>query len=196
MLARKLSPEKKTIKGSSPETLFRVTLRNQLKAISIADQKAKVIIGINTILVSLFIGLIGLVSNVTQLHFITNLNLSLPFTVMIISSFLSAALAILVVRPDKRMWSESNASNLSFMDFTNLDLEDYIDDVMSILTSKKSIHTNLIIDLYYYGKCIQRKNRLLRSAYNVFLGGLTVAVASFIFLQLTQPNTIAFIASS
>jgi hypothetical protein len=168
--------------GSSAETLYRVTLRNQLRSIGIADQKAKVIIGINTILISLFIGVIGLVSNVAELDFIKNLNLSLPFTIMIISSFISGALAILVVRPDTKMWSDNNPSLLSFRDFQHTDLDDFQDEMDEILVTKKSIYRSLNIDLFIYGKCVQRKNRLLKHAYTVFLGGLTLAVVSFVVL--------------
>jgi hypothetical protein len=186
-------PVKKKGIGSSAETLYRVTLRNQLRSIGIADQKAKVIIGINTILISLFIGVIGLVSNVAELDFIKNLNLSLPFTIMIISSFISGALAILVVRPDTKMWSENNPSVLSFRDFQNTDMNDFLDDMDNILESKKLIYRSLNIDLFLYGKCVQKKNRLLKHAYSVFLGGLTLAVVSFIILRMVGPESLGMI---
>ena len=181
---------KKPAKGSSCETLYRVTIRNQLRSIAIADQKAKVIIGINTILISLFIGAIGLVSNVVELDFIRNLNLSLPFTVMIISSFISGAIAILVVRPDASLWSDNNPSMLSFRDFQSIHLDDFLDDMDDILSSKKSIFKSLNIDLYLYGKCVQRKNQLLRHSYTVFLSGLTIAVLSFVVLRIVGPDSL------
>ena len=186
-------PIKKKGIGSSAETLYRVTLRNQLRSIGIADQKAKVIIGINTILISLFIGVIGLVSNVAELDFVKNLNLSLPFTVMIISSFISGALAIMVVRPDTKMWSDNNPSLLSFRDFQHTNLDDFLDDMDEILMYKNSIYRSLNIDLFLYGKCVQRKNRLLRHAYSVFLGGLTIAVISFIVLRMVGPESLGMI---
>ena len=39
--------------GRARETLYRVTMQNQMQSISIADQKANIIIGINTILISI-----------------------------------------------------------------------------------------------------------------------------------------------
>ena len=42
----KTAPKKKW-KGRGRDTLYRVTLRNQINLISIADQKANIIIGIN-----------------------------------------------------------------------------------------------------------------------------------------------------
>ena len=193
MLTKELPLKKTPIKGSSPETLFRVTLRNQLRSIAIADQKAKVIIGINTILISLFMGLIGLVSNVVELNFIKNLNLSLPFTIMIISCFISGSLAIFVVRPDHRLWSDNTPSVLTFRDFKNIELQEFLNDMDDILCSKKNIYESLNIDLYLYGKCVQQKNLLLRHAYSVFQGGLTLAVISFIILRFVGPATLGMV---
>jgi len=193
MLSKAFSHKKDPAKGSSCETLYRVTLRNQLRSIGIADQKAKVIIGINTILISFFIAVIGLVSNVTELDFVKNLNLSLPFTVMIISSFVSGALAIIAVRPDNSLWKEENPSLLSFRDFQNTDLDDFLEDMDEIISSKSNIYRSLNIDLYLYGKCVQHKNRLLRHAYSAFLAGLTIAVFSFIILRIAGPDSLGMV---
>ena len=191
MLTQKLKEKSVPLsKGSSCETLFRISLKNQLRSIAIADQKAKVIIGINTILMSLFMALIGLVSNITQLDFIKNLNLSLPITIMIISCFVSGSLAIFVVRPDKKMWNKGNDSHILFRDFKNLPLGRYLDDLKGVMVSRLNIYECLIIDLYYYGRCVQRKNHLLRYAYNVFFYGLLIAVISFFILQLIGPKSL------
>lgn len=187
-LDQKIKNPKK--KDSSCDTLYRVTLRNQLKSIAIADQKAKVIIGINTILIFLFQAVIGLVSNVTELHFVKNLSLSLPFTIMIICCFVSGALAILVVRPDNRLWNKENPSTLSFRDFHALDLGGFLDDMEKIQSSRKNIQRSLNIDLFLYGRCVQRKNKLLRHSYTVFLAGISLAVISFFILRIVGPATL------
>ncbi|NNF34735.1 MAG: hypothetical protein HKN68_11525 [Saprospiraceae bacterium] len=179
--------------GSSAETLYRVTLRNQLRSIGIADQKAKVLIGINTILISLFIAVIGLVSNVAELNFIKNLNLSLPFTIMVISCFFSGAMAIIAVRPNDKLWDNSNPSQLSFRNFHGMSLDEYLDDMDMILESRKTIYRSLNIDLYLYGICLQKKNKLLRHAFTVFLAGLTLAVICFTILRLVGPSTLGYI---
>lgn len=186
----KIQNLKKTTKGSSRETLFRVTIQNQLRSISIADQKANIIIGINTILISIFIAIIGLVSNVAQLNFISNLNLSLPLTIMVLTSFLSGILAFFVVRPASNLWNKKNASQLSFRDYKNNTLDDFIKDIFQILESSDKIYKSLTIDLYLYGQTVQRKFRMLRHAYLVFLIGLSLAVFSFLILQFVGPDTL------
>ena len=177
-------------KNSSRETLYRVTIQNQLRSISIADQKANIIIGINTILISISIAIIGLVSNVVQLSFISNLNLSLPISIMVLASFTSGVLAVFVVRPAANLWTKKNASRLSFRDYQHCSLDDFQADMKNILKSSNYIYDSLNIDMYLYGKTVQRKFRLLRHAYVVFLIGLTLAVISFFILQLAGPSSL------
>ena len=177
-------------KNSSRETLYRVTIQNQLRSISIADQKANIIIGINTILISIFIAIIGLVSNVVQLSFISNLNLSLPISIMVLASFTSGVFAVFVVRPAANLWTKKNASRLSFRDYQHCSLDDFQADMKDILKSSDTIYDSLNIDMYLYGKTVQRKFRLLRHAYVVFLIGLTLAVISFFILQLAGPSSL------
>ena len=186
----KIQKLKKTTKGSSRETLFRVTIQNQLRSISIADQKANIIIGINTILISIFIATVGLVSNVAQLNFISNLNLSLPLTIMVLTSFSSGTLAFFVVRPASSLWTKKNASRLSFRDYQNCTLDNFKKDINQILESPNKIYDSLTTDLYLYGQTVQRKFRMLRHAYLVFLIGLSLAVLSFLILQFVGPDTL------
>ena len=172
-------------KGASRETLFRVTLRNQLRAIGITDQKAKVLIGINTILISLLITVMGLVNNLPSLQFVHFFNLSLPFMILVGACFVSCALAITAVKPNPGLWKKDNPSQLSFRDFQGTRLEDFLDDMDEILSSKRTIYRSLSTDLYLYGKCLQKKNQLLRHAFNIFLGGLTIAVIAFAIIRMT-----------
>ena len=46
-------------KGGGKETLFRVTLRNQIRIIAIIDSKASTIISVSTLIVTLSLALLG-----------------------------------------------------------------------------------------------------------------------------------------
>lgn len=176
---------KKKLKGlgPAPETLYRVTLRNQLRNIGIADQKAKILLGINTILISIFFATSGIVSNVEELQFMASLKLDIPFLSLIITCFISGAIAVLAVKPNSFIWKKDNPSKLSFRDFNGESLDDFLEDMDEIMVSRKSIYKSLNTDLYLLGKSLQSKNRLLKYAYNIFLVGLTVAVISFLILR-------------
>jgi len=178
----------KLTKGASRETLYRVTIQNQLRSIAIADQKANIIIGINTILISIIIAVIGLESNVVQLNFISNLNLSLPLSIMVLACFISGVIAIFVVRPAASLWTRETPSRLFFRDYQHCSLDDFLIDINTILESRDSIYESLNIDMYLYGQTVQRKFRLLRHAYVVFLIGLSLAVITFFILRLINPD--------
>ena len=173
--------------GPAPETLYRVTLRNQLRNIGIADQKAKILLGINTILISIFIATSGIVSNIEELQFITQLKLHVPFLSILITCFISGAIAVVAVKPNAHIWKKNNPSKLSFRDFKGVSLDDFLDDMDQIMASRKSIYKSLNTDLYLLGRCLQSKNQLLKYAYNIFLVGLTVGVISFIYMRWNIP---------
>jgi len=176
--------------GSSRETFYRVSIPNQLRSIAIADQKANILIGINTILMSIFMAVIGLVANVAQLNFISNLNLSLPFTIMVLTSLFSGGIAIFVVRPAASLWTRKNPSRVFFRDYQQCNLGDFIKDINTIINERNSIYESLTVDLFLFGQTVQRKFRRLRHAYIVFFIGVSLAVISFLILRLIGPETL------
>ena len=67
----------------------------------------------------------------------------------------------------------------------NLDLmsiDVYLHEVGAIIKSGKAVYENLSIDMYYQGKAINRKYRLLRISYTIFLIGLIISVVSFLIV--------------
>ncbi len=176
------SPKKK---GSARETLYRVTMQNQINSIGIADQKANIIIGINTILISIIIATLGIGSTGQGLNFIASLDLSLPFTILLITCVLSEINALLVVRPITKPWKQDDTDKIFFFDYKNISLEEFQLKMSRILANNDAIYKSLNNDMYYLGKIVIRKFKLLRSAYVIFLIGLTATVISFLILRYT-----------
>ena len=84
--------EKKVKKKRSDrgkDTLYRIILQNQLRSIAIVDQKANIIIGINTILISIVIATVSIETHFLEFDFVENIVLSLPFTVLLLFCFVS-----------------------------------------------------------------------------------------------------------
>ena len=71
-------------KSNAKESLYRITLQNQLRSIGIVDQKANIIIGINTILISIIMATVGLETSFIKFNYYENLALSLPFTILLL----------------------------------------------------------------------------------------------------------------
>lgn len=169
----------KKMKGASRETLYRVVVRNQLNSIGIADQKANIILGINTIIISIIITILGFESTLTSLSFVTELDLNISLSVLLLTAITSGIIAILVVRPVASLWSKESRSKLFFRNYNSCSMEAFKEEMEEMLLSSNKIYDNLNTDMYLFGKAVHRKYRLLRHAYHVFLIGISLTVFTF-----------------
>ena len=174
-------PPKK--KGAARETLYRVTLQNQMDSIGIADQKSNIIIGINTILISIIIATLGIGSSGRGLEFIDNLHLSLPFTILLITSVVTSVIALLTVRPVTRPWQRDDTEKVFFLAYNELSIDEFQELIKRISVNNESVHHALNNDMYFLGRIVIRKFRLLRIAYMVFLTGMLITVITFLILR-------------
>jgi hypothetical protein len=182
--------EKIRSKGRGKDTLFRVTVRNQIDQISIADNKANMIISINTIIITIIVTILG--SNITFKGgpFLQMTQIMVPFTILLVACMISAVYAILAARPRilNKALSDGKGSILFFGNYKDMNLDDYLNRMEDVLNSNTSIYRNLVIDMYNYGQILSRKYKLLWLAYTFFLVGMVLCVVSyFIVMMITQP---------
>lgn len=173
----------KTASRSARATLYRVTMQNQIRSISIVDQKANIIVGINTILISIIIAVLSIESNYGSLEFIAHLDLNLPFSILFVGCFISGIMALLVVRPSLMIWQKKIPSQLFFLDYRNLNHDSFQEKMDAIVDSDQSVYKTLDSDMYLLGKTVIRKYWLLGIAYLVFLVGFVATVLSFVLLH-------------
>jgi len=171
-------PEVRRTGGRGRETLFRITIRNQIDQISIADNKANMIISINTIIISLVVAFMG--AGFSGPYF-NGQQIAIPFTILLLSSTISAIFSILAARPRFRRGPPNYKANsmLFFGNFRHMPLSKYIVEMEELITSKEDIYRNLIIDLYNYGQILDRKYRMLSVSYTAFLIGIILTVISY-----------------
>lgn len=183
-----LEPQKEKNKaggtGAARQTLYRVTLRNQLRSISIADQKANILIGINTILISIIIAILGVESAVPGLAFIAELDLNIPLFIFLLACFGSGIIAVLAVQPARKPWRSKAEGKVFFKNYGDIELENFQEYMGGITGSGNQIYSSLNTDMYLLGQAIVRKFYLLRLAYAIYMLGLTGLVISFLFIRL------------
>lgn len=68
--------------------------------------------------------------------------------------------------------------------YGNKDLDFFKSEIKNIVKSDKIIYEALDVDIFLYGKTVQRKFRLLRWAYLVFMVGLSLTVFLFFILRI------------
>ena len=175
----KTKPEKKG-KERGKDTLYRVTLRNQINLISIADQKANIIIGINAIIISLLIAILGSGVGIVGSRLFEIASLPVPLVILILFCLASAIFSIISARPVKPKTKQEGIMYSSNIDTMSID--EYLNSLNKIFESENAFYANLNIDMYYQGKSMNRKYRLLRIAYTIFLTGLIISVITFLIV--------------
>lgn len=174
--------------GRGKDTLFRITIRNQIDQIAIADNKANMIITVNTLIISLIVAGLGTGMSFAELNFLKFPTIIAPLTILMVSCLLSATFSILAAKP--RLIKEpgkidpNTNSLLFFGNFKNIPLPDYIKEMYGVLTSHTSIYRSLIIDLYFNGQVLSQKYRLLAYSYTSFLVGLVACVIVYLVLSV------------
>ena len=182
--------KKSRFTSQGAQTLFRVTYRTQVNLIRIADNKANLIIGINAMIISVLIGMIG-----TSMIFSTrdaggNFTLVLPVVMIILTALFTALFAIMAAQPHiisskKSKKGEDFKSNLLFFEnIWDMPAEEYIDKMEALLDSSRDLYQNMIIDIHNQAKVLHRKYKLLSTAYVIFKIGYTVSILAFLILWL------------
>jgi hypothetical protein len=176
----------KVSQGRSIQSLFRVTMRQQINHIAIADNKAGMIISIDTLIIGLIMTLLGSGITINGSEFMARELLVIPFSILLVMCLVSAIFSISATKP-KIIRTVSDRpkikqSRLFFGYINEQTQEDYLEEMSSILDSGKEIHDNLLIDIHNQGRILTKKYNLLHWAYTFFMWGLILSVGSFFLI--------------
>ncbi|UAB76063.1 MULTISPECIES: Pycsar system effector family protein [unclassified Mesoflavibacter] len=180
-------------KNESPErgiqTFYRVALRNHIKLSDIADTKANILLSVNAIIISVVLA--NLISKLD-----TNPYLTWPTVIFTVFSVISMVMSIIATRPNVtsgEFTKEDVANkevNLTFFgNFHKMDLKEYEWAIEELLKDKNYVYKSLTKDLYFLGKVLERKYRLLRITYTVFMIGIITSLIAFGIAVKNNPGT-------
>lgn len=179
--------EKKKNKNKSErgiETMFRITSTNHLELSALADNKANIMISVNSIIISIVVTI--LIRKLEEYP-----NYIIP-TFMLLATCLSAMVfAILATRPKvttgvvtKDDIQKKQGNLLYFGNFHEMSLSDYKTGMHSLMEDGNYLYDSMITDIYYLGKVLSKKYRMLRKSYNIFMFGFVISVISFLVATL------------
>ncbi|MBD3583344.1 Pycsar system effector family protein [Flavobacterium selenitireducens] len=164
------------------ETLFRVTLNNHTQLSQIADSKANILLSVNAIIIS-----IALSTLIPKLDSPSNAHLVTPTFIMLMFSVISIIFAILATRPkvSSATYNPQDVANrkinlLFFGNFSKMPLADYQNAMKEMMDDRNYLYESLIKDLYLLGTVLERKYKLLRITYNIFMFGIISSVVAFV----------------
>jgi hypothetical protein len=164
------------------ETMFRTSYRTHIDMSSLADNKANIMVTVNSLVLS-----VTLASISTKID--ANPWLLLPTALLLLTALVSLYYAIQAARPrvTNRPLSledvRQNRSNILFFgNFVHLREDEYLAGMTEILQDSDRLYINMLRDIYSLGGVLQQKFGLLRKSYNWFMYGVAAAVISFIIV--------------
>ncbi len=166
------------------ETMFRLTSKNHIELSAIADNKANIMISINSIILSVMVTV--LIRKLEEYP-----HLIIPSVLLTVVCLLTIVFAVLATRPNitKGRFTDEEVvgrqTNLLFFgNFHNMELEKYEWAMMEMLKDGDYLYSSLIRDIYFLGLVLGKKYRLLRMSYTIFMFGFVLSVIGFLVAQL------------
>ncbi len=162
------------------QTMFRITSGNNQKLSDMADNKAHIMITVNSIILSIILGVLFRKLSPDN-------SLIYPSILFIIISLATIVFSILATRPSipsgvftKQDLADKKVNLLFFGNFYKMSLDDYSEGMYRVMENRNFLYGSLIKDVYYQGVVLGHKYRLLRISYNIFMYGLIASVAAFL----------------
>ena len=170
-------------KDESPErgiqSFFRVALKNHIKLSDIADTKANILLSVNAIIISLVLS--NLLSKLDSNDF-----LIIPTAIFVLSSATTMILSVIATRPNvtRGEFTKEDVANKSvnlafFGNFHKMKLAEFEWAIEELMKDRNYIYSSLTKDLYFLGKVLDRKYRILRTTYTIFVIGTIVSILAF-----------------
>jgi predicted metal-dependent HD superfamily phosphohydrolase len=169
--------------------VFRIMASNQANLSHMADNKAHIMISVNSIILSIVISVLG-----KQLE--DHTNLVVPTIMLVIVCVGAIVFSILATRPNvttgkfTREDIQNKKTNLLFFgNFFKMSLSDYDWAMQEMLNDKQYLYSSMIKDNYFLGVVLAKKYRYLRISYTIFMYGIIISMLAFaIFFILPEPG--------
>lgn len=179
-------------KNDSPEraiqSFYRVALKNHIKLSDIADTKANILLSVNAIIVSLVLA--NLISKLD-----TNPYLIYPTAIFTLFCVVSMIMSIIATRPNvtSGQFTKEDVANkevnlMFFGNFHKMELKEYEWAIDELLKDKEYVYSSMTKDLYFLGIVLERKYRILRITYTIFMSGIIISVLAFAYALKSQPD--------
>jgi predicted metal-dependent HD superfamily phosphohydrolase len=163
------------------ETMFRVTMKNHITLSNIADTKANILLSVNAIIVSLVLS-----NLVSKLDNPSNKYLVIPTVIFVLFTVSSIVLSILATRPNvtsgkftKEDVANKKVNLLFFGNFHKMSLQDFEWAMGEMMKDRDYLYSSMKKDLYFLGLVLDKKYKILRLTYSVFMVGIIVSVIAF-----------------
>jgi hypothetical protein len=184
---RKKKKKDSNIPTRGIETMFRITSKNHLTLSGMADNKANIMISINSIILSILM-------TVLIRKFDDFPNLIIPALILTITSLFTIVFAVLATRPNVSSGTfttddivNKKTNLLFFGNFHNMHLEEYEWGMKEMMKDSDYLYSSMIRDIFFLGIVLGKKYKFLRISYTIFMYGFVVSIISFLVASLFPP---------
>lgn len=186
---KKAKDNKENSADKTIETMFRTTASSSQRLSSQADTKAHIMISVNSIIISVLLSIV--VRKMDEYN-----NLTIPVIMLLLVNLVTIIFSILATRPNvkKVHYSDNdirdNKVNLLFFgNFFSMNFDNYSSSMLHIMSDKQVLYLTMLRNLYEQGLVLNKKYRMLKISYNVFMYGLIISViVFFIASKYYDPN--------
>jgi hypothetical protein len=156
------------------QTLFKTLSRNHYNLLKMVDNKARIVLTVNSIITSLLLGIRFINTGTGEL------NINIGTKILVVSSMLSMIFALLCMLPHRYFGKKYRKSGykgtLYAENFSSLTLTEFKQEFERIMVSGKNVYDEMIQDLYFLGKIISMKQKLVTISVGLFLLGLMATI--------------------
>ena len=164
---------------------MRTLNRNHVDLTSIADNKANILISINSIMITILIPIV--LANYTVIE---EKKLFPPLIFLATTCVITIYIAAQVLTPFTgsrvRIFNEFYRlkSPFFFKSYESLDFEQYLELFKATTSDKTRLSRVILKDFYFFGIILESKYKLVRKAYRLFKLGILLSFLSFVLLNL------------
>ena len=161
------------------ETLFRTASSNHMKLSGMADNKAHILLSINSIIISIILSVLA--KKIVEASY-----LLIPTILLLCIAVTTIVFAVLTTKPkvSKGVFTVEQISNrdvnlLFFGNFHEMELDKYEWAIQEMMYDKEYLYKSMTKDIYFLGKILAAKYRYLNIGYRIFMYGLLASVAAY-----------------
>jgi hypothetical protein len=155
------------------QTLFRTLSRNHYNLIKMIDNKARILLTMNSIIISVLLGASFMDASANPEVINYSSKIIFRFSVL---SMLFALISMLPHKYRNKEIREIGSRGILYAgNYSNLSIEEYRKEMHRVMQTGNNIYNEMIDDLYFLGKAINIKHRLLMISFAVFIFGLVTA---------------------
>ncbi len=179
--------EKENAKPKKPErpvrgieTMFRVASTNHQRLSDMADSKAHIMISVNSIILSIVIGLMARKLDSSSQ------NLIVPTLILLSGSVIAIVFSVRATRPKipngyftPEQLKAKTVNLLFFGNFYRMDFDHYYEGMQEVMKDGEFLYASLIRDIHSQGIVLGNKYKLLRISYTIFMFTLILSVIAF-----------------